>query len=510
MISVVIPPKAAAPGLIDNFNRADGSAESSPWLRRMSWGSESFVISSNTLKRNSGGANDISDGTDGMIFTTVATSSDDQWAEVDVTTLGGAPGPGVILGADVAGTSTALWAEIYTTGWRIFTAVPTSGSKSILASGSGTFTAGSRLRLVKTGSVARLYYGGSYLGGYDADTTNTPLPSGRYTGVRPGSASSAVDNWEAGDLVARSAGMQKSGTQTPGTTSWFQVTGWTTRAGHTNGPSSDSLVSTTTGVVVIRAQVDMGTGATVKNVRVKKNGTVAYETTLSSISTTPVSLNVHANAVAGDVFTVEAICATAPTVVAATTYATLRAEDFVFFTTHSDNFNRADSGSLGGVWEAASSLATPDISSNQAIGSGAVNSRSGYIASAQATRPGTWVKSTIQGIGSNHVGLLYGVENDSAKTCAYAALINSTTLELGQNTSTSSSNSGVNKSTVTVSTVSTSTEILAMHTSATTVDIFLNRVYVTTHAHLGVGIYNGLFVGATTDIVDDWSQGTWA
>lgn len=193
---IIIQPLISAVVYTDNFNRANGTAEVAPWVRRMSWSFENFAIVSNQLKRNSGGSNDGSDSTDCMIYTTAPTANVNQMAEVDIVALTGNPGPGLVLGADVAGTSACLWATIATTGWRIFTAVPTSGSKTILASGSTTLAAGSKLRFEKTSGACSLYYGGTLLHTY----TGT-LPTGLYTGVSVGSSSNIVDNWAGGDFA---------------------------------------------------------------------------------------------------------------------------------------------------------------------------------------------------------------------------------------------------------------------------------------------------------------------
>jgi hypothetical protein len=492
-------------GLKDDFNRANGSAEVAPWLRRMSWSGESFVISSNTLKRNSGGAADGLDGTDGMIYTDRTTITDDQFAQVTVTTLGGAPGPGVILGADVAGTSSVLWAELFTTGWRIFTAVPTSGSKTILASGSGTFTAGSTLRLEKSGNSARLYYGGVYLGGYNGGVTT--LPTGRYAGVRPGSASSAVDDWEAGDLVTRSHGMAKSGTQVAGTTAWFQITGFTSKPGWTNGPTSNALVATATGAVIIQAQVDFSGASGSKQIRVKQNSTVLYTLPVTT-STSAVPIIVHANAVAGDVFTLEAINSVSPTI-GTPTFMTMRPEEFVFLTTHSDNFDRAN-GNLDATapWDQPSVLAKPVVNTNQVNGSGDPNCRGFYETSPASSRTGQFFKVDVAAINSR-VGVVFNASTGAGSS--WAVLTNSTTLLVGFTSSTTSSNAGTTYSTITVPTVTPPKEMLVMLTSDTTVDIFIDRVYVATQALADLhGVYGGLYVQTTTDKVDNYAQGVWA
>ncbi|PQP24180.1 hypothetical protein [Rhodococcus opacus] len=306
------------------------------------------------------------------------------------------------------------------------------------------------------------------------------------------------------------AGMDKSGTQSHNVAGgYMQVTGWASRSGWTNGPTGNTLVATAGGVAILSGSLNLGTGFVQKGVQIKKNGSVIYTHTVTTTSS-PLVFAVHTNASAGDVFTMESYCSiSTETIQTANTYLTMKIQEFAFTATHTDDFNRADNTTLGSPWAAAAALATPDVVSNRAIGTNDANCRTGYIASPQATRPNTFVKATIAGIGSNHVGITYATDSDSAKSTCYAALTSATNLQLGRNTSTSSSNTGTLDSNVTVPTVSVGTEILAMHTSAISVDIFLNRVYVATHMHSLAGVYNGLFVSNTTDIIDDWSQGTW-
>lgn len=190
---------AAAPlvysGLLfsDNFNRADGTL-STPWVRRVSWTYDNFAISSNQLYRTGSGGVDTSDGTDAYIWG-AATVTANQFSQLYIATISGFPSAGVVLGTDAGGTTAGLWAEVSTSGWRIFSAVPASGSKTILASGAGTYTAGGVLRLEKSGNVATLRYKGAVLGTY----TGT-LPSGLYVGVRAGQGSCRSDDWSGGDL----------------------------------------------------------------------------------------------------------------------------------------------------------------------------------------------------------------------------------------------------------------------------------------------------------------------
>lgn len=177
-------------------------------------------------------------------------------------------------------------------------------------------------------------------------------------------------------------------------------------------------------------------------------------------------------------------------------------------TTHDDNFDRANTTSLGASWGYASSLATADISSNQAIGSGDANCRASYQTSPSASRTGQFYKTDIIGI-ATRVGLVYNSNGGSASS--WAVLSNSTTLLLGATSSTSSSNAGSVHSTITVPTVTPPKEMLAMFTADDTVDIYIDRVLVATHVVPNLyGVYGGIYVRDATDIVDNYAQGTWS
>lgn len=313
------------------------------------------------------------------------------------------------------------------------------------------------------------------------------------------------------------AGMEKSGTQQHTVAGgYMQVTGFASKSGWTNGPTGDTLVCTGPGVVIIQGNLNLGTTNAQKGVRVKQNGTVIYVTT-PVFTTGQIPFTVHANGLPGDVFIIESYCnITTEFIQPTTTYVTLKEQVFALTTTHSDDFNRANADiDAAAAWDDAASLAKPTLVSNQITGTSDndANTRGIYEgASPSAARTGQFFKLDIVGIGGaagNRVGLIYA--SNTTASSSWAVLTNSTTLLLGFTASTSASATGTTDSTVTVPTVTPPKEMLALLTSDTTADIFIDRKYVATHMMSNVyGLFGGLYVNATTDIVDNYSQGTWA
>ncbi len=79
--------------------------------------------------------------------------------------------------------------------WRILTtaALGSNGARTVLANGTGTFTAGAQREMTAVGNTATLKYTGVTLGSY----TGT-LPTGLYGGITTGSSDNLIDNYAAG------------------------------------------------------------------------------------------------------------------------------------------------------------------------------------------------------------------------------------------------------------------------------------------------------------------------
>jgi hypothetical protein len=182
-------------------------------------------------------------------------------------------------------------------------------------------------------------------------------------------------------------------------------------------------------------------------------------------------------------------------------------------TTHSDNFNRANQNiDATAPWDDTAALAKPQIVSNQVTGTsgGDPNTRGVYETSPSASRAGQFYKLDIAGIGSR-VGVVYN--SSTGSDSSWAILTNSTTLLLGFTNSTTSSNAGTTEATVTVPTVTPPKTMLVLFLSDLVAAIFIDGKYVATHTMPSArGVCGGLYTASTTDIVDNYSQGTfvWA
>ena len=309
-------------------------------------------------------------------------------------------------------------------------------------------------------------------------------------------------------------GMDKSGTQNHTVGGGYQqVTGFTTRSGW-GSPTGDTLVATASGVVIINASVNLN-GFVVKGIRIKQNGTAIY-TSPTPTTSSPVTCTVHANAVAGDVFTMESYCNISTQVIQTTdTYMTMKEQVFALTTTHSDNFNRANQDiDATSPWDDVNAIAMLLVSSNQVIGSDDWNARAIYETNPSGSRAQQFYKVdivSIYGHATNPAGVGLVYNSNTTSSSAWAVLKNSTTLVLGRTTTTTSSNQGTVDATITVSTVTPPKEMLVLVTSDTTADIFIDRVYAGTHDFTGnlYGTCGGLYASAPTDILDNYSQGTW-
>lgn len=377
-------------GISDDFNRANGNL-TTPWVRYVSYAFDNYAITGNQLYRTGSGGTDGSDGNDAYIYNS-ATSTSDQYAEIDLPTLTSSVMAGVVLGhTNTAGTN-AILAQINTTGWRIIIGIPgnTSG-RTIVASGSGTFTQGAKFRAERIGNIVRVSYDGHMLGTY----SSASLPSGTFIGVCAGNGSNRLDNFAGGSI---------------------------------------------------------------------SSFTIAY----------------------------------------------------AFTPTHTDNFNRAN-GDLSSVapWEDAgvTSASRVQVVSNSIQGQGAVNTRCYYATTPNGTVLGTYYKVDIVSIsGSGKCGVAFAAQSNSGRPMAFAVLTNSTTLVIGENTSTSSSNTGTVLQTITVPTFTSGT-LLAVRKSATTVEIYLNGNFIgvyTFSVGSSTGYGGGVLTVNSTDIIDNYEQGTWS
>lgn len=319
--------------------------------------------------------------------------------------------------------------------------------------------------------------------------------------------------WVTGGGSLSAVGMNKSGTQStsPGGV-YFQITGWTNRSGW-GSPTGNTLVASANGVAYLAGSINIGTGFLEKSIRVKQNGNIIWETPKAFI-TSPLTFKVHAQAVAGDVFTVEAYCNISTEFVQTDSYMTMKEEVFALTPTHSDDFNRAN-GDLQSTspWEnvGSTSATRAQVFSNQVRGQGANNTRSYYSTSPNGATSGTYFKIDIIGIGTR-VGLSFAAQSNSGRPMSFAALTNSTTMIFAEHSSTVSSNLGTTNSTLTIPTFTAPGELLAIRTSDVTASIFLKRVFIGTYRFSvgSTGTCGGLYTLETTDVVDNYEQGTWA
>lgn len=176
--------------LSDDFNRSN-AALTTPWVQ-MTTGVTFNVVSNACAASSTSGQY-----ADAYIYNSPLPQT--QFAQIRIATIGSVGAfdlAGVVLrSANTANTALALYGTIWTAGWQIFTNVPGSvNSVTNLANGSGSYAAGSILRMEVSGSTVTLKYGGSTLGSY----TGT-LPTGSYTGIQMLYTSSVIDDWSAGD-----------------------------------------------------------------------------------------------------------------------------------------------------------------------------------------------------------------------------------------------------------------------------------------------------------------------
>lgn len=177
----------------DNFNRTAGEL-TTPWNKRVNWYQDYYRINaSGQVQRSGGGSNDNADGNDAYIHGTPFASLS-QYARIRVAALSGTPGPGIALRTGTT-SGLAVMGQITATTWRIsITTAGASGSRTVLTSGSGSFTAGGILEMTAVNDVAVLKYAGVEIG----NSSGTALPTGLYGGFSAGNSSNSVDDYAAG------------------------------------------------------------------------------------------------------------------------------------------------------------------------------------------------------------------------------------------------------------------------------------------------------------------------
>lgn len=177
----------------DNFNRTAGEL-TTPWNKRVNWYQDYYRINANgQVQRSGGGSNDNADGNDAYIHGTPFASLS-QYARIRVAALSGTPGPGIALRTGTT-SGLAVMGQITATTWRISIATAgASGSRTVLTSGSGSFTAGGILEMTAVNDVAVLKYAGVEIG----NSSGTALPTGLYGGFSAGNSSNSVDDYAAG------------------------------------------------------------------------------------------------------------------------------------------------------------------------------------------------------------------------------------------------------------------------------------------------------------------------
>lgn len=182
----------------DDFARSADNL-TTPWTKRMNFGSDNFAIdSSQRAYRTGSGANDSSDGVDAYMHQTDL-GSQDQYGRVLVRVFasGSASPPGVVLRGIAPNSGQALFGQVWSSGWRILVATPGGGSRTTLQSGTGSFTAGSNIELQVRSGVVTLKYAGVEL----AVLSQPSIPTGTYGGFSAGQNANRVDDVALGTFV---------------------------------------------------------------------------------------------------------------------------------------------------------------------------------------------------------------------------------------------------------------------------------------------------------------------
>ncbi|MBM4707914.1 hypothetical protein GS982_01440 [Rhodococcus hoagii] len=179
----------------DDFNRANGLIGGA-WSTRMhSSTTDTIRVNSNKVSRSGTGGNDDQNGQDIAYY--LQPMPGNQLVEFNIATRSTSyPALGAVVGwnADVPG-QIAVFGQVMSTGWRIFTAVPGErGKYDLLASGSGSYSTG-LLRMEKGPNWVKLFHNRNEIGGYTG-----ALPAGHYTGINLPSSTGEIDNFFASSI----------------------------------------------------------------------------------------------------------------------------------------------------------------------------------------------------------------------------------------------------------------------------------------------------------------------
>lgn len=195
----------------DEFNRTSGLG--SNWWRFSSYTLEYPTISSNQFRPGGASTANVNNRRNGAVWATPVPANTSYYVSALISTLGGSSvagaGVGVIVGANDAGDHyntngpTAVYCVIASSGWEIFAAntgglSSTSTILASLASGTGTFAAGSTLRAeVTTSGLITLKYGATTLA---ANVNASGYLSGTKVGLAGGVDAARLDNFAASNL----------------------------------------------------------------------------------------------------------------------------------------------------------------------------------------------------------------------------------------------------------------------------------------------------------------------
>lgn len=195
----------------DDFNRTSGLG--SNWWRFSSYTLEYPTISSNRFRPGGASTANVNNRRNGAVWATPVPANTSYYVSALISTLGGSSvagaGVGVIVGANDASDHyntngpTAVYCVIASSGWEIFAAntgglSSTSTILASLASGTGTFAAGSTLRAeVTTSGLITLKYGATTLA---ANVNASGYLSGTKVGLAGGVDAARLDNFAASNL----------------------------------------------------------------------------------------------------------------------------------------------------------------------------------------------------------------------------------------------------------------------------------------------------------------------
>lgn len=184
----------------DSFNRANANPIGANWTTVTSQGAFQIVSNAATVASL---AADSASLHSGISWTGV----NDQYAQANITQVGGGGGLGTGFGLVVRGdaaTATMYRLVVGTGSNNIELAKLITGAYTLIWDRTATFNSGDLIRLEAQGTTLRVFINGVQVG---ANTTDSSIASGSPgMGYSASATSGSMDNWEAGDFTSASPG----------------------------------------------------------------------------------------------------------------------------------------------------------------------------------------------------------------------------------------------------------------------------------------------------------------